>query len=99
MAVSPRPASEYLMAEQYVTEPAAFAQAIFEEFYRLIASPGWKSHAGRPSPKDGSCLVESCLVAGPFAASGVFLPVPRESSGCPPGSFSITLYPPKVMRS
>ncbi len=73
MAVSPRPASEYLMAEQYVTEPAAFAQAIFEEFYRLIASPGWKSHAGRPSPKDGSCLVESCLVAGPFAASGVFL--------------------------
>lgn len=59
---------EYLIEEQYVESPGAFAEAMLSEVRRMLASTGWK----RESDKDG-LLVESKAIAGPLAASGVLV--------------------------
>ena len=66
-------AVESLIGEEYVLDPAAFAERVVAEFRRLALSPGWRSHSGGKGSGDGACRVESCRVAGVFAPSGVLL--------------------------
>ena len=60
--------SEYLIEERFIEDAPAFAEIQFDEVHRLLSSTGWKKES-----QTNRLLIESKPVAGPLAASGVFI--------------------------
>jgi len=60
--------TEYLIEERVVEDPTDFAELMFDEVYRLLATTGWK----KEYQKKG-LLIESKPICGPLAISGVLV--------------------------